>query len=39
MASAIPYTYAVEDKQHDVVSVNGFSEKSFKGRYIEFAIP
>jgi quinoprotein glucose dehydrogenase len=39
MASSIPSTYAVGDKQFVVVSVNGSSENNFKGGYIAFAIP
>jgi quinoprotein glucose dehydrogenase len=39
MASSIPSTYAVGDKQYVVVSVNGSSENNFKGGYIAFAIP
>jgi quinoprotein glucose dehydrogenase len=39
MASSIPSTYAVGNKQYVVVSVNGSSENNFKGGYIAFAIP
>jgi quinoprotein glucose dehydrogenase len=39
MASSIPSTYAVGDKQYVVVSVNGEQENNFKGGYIAFAIP
>jgi len=37
MASSIPSTYAVGDRQFVVVSVNG--EGDFMGGYIAFAIP
>ena len=39
MASSIPSTYAVGDKQYVVVSVNGEQQNNFKGGYIAFAIP
>jgi quinoprotein glucose dehydrogenase len=39
MASSIPSTYAVGNKQYLVVSVNGGKENNFKGGYIAFAIP
>ena len=39
MASSIPSTYAVGNKQYVVVSVNGKQENNFKGGYIAFAIP
>ncbi|HEY5745873.1 MAG TPA: PQQ-binding-like beta-propeller repeat protein [Chryseolinea sp.] len=39
MASSIPSTYAVGNKQYLVVSVNGESANNFKGGYIAFAIP
>jgi len=39
MASSIPSTYAVGNKQYVVVSVNGDQENNFKGGYIAFAIP
>jgi quinoprotein glucose dehydrogenase len=39
MASSIPSTYAVGNKQYVVVSVNGEQENNFKGGYIAFAIP
>ncbi|HTF18053.1 MAG TPA: c-type cytochrome, partial [Chryseolinea sp.] len=39
MASSIPSTYAVGDKQYVVVSVNGAQENNFKGGFIAFAIP
>jgi len=39
MASSIPSTYAVGNKQYVVVSVNGSAENNFKGGYIAFAIP
>jgi quinoprotein glucose dehydrogenase len=38
MASSIPSTYAVDNKQYVVVSVNGNKENDFKGGYISFAI-
>ncbi|MES2645786.1 MAG: PQQ-binding-like beta-propeller repeat protein [Bacteroidota bacterium] len=38
MASSIPSTYAVGNKQYLVVSVNGNQEKNFKGGYIAFTI-
>ncbi len=38
MATSIPSTYAVDDKQYVVVSVNGEPENNFKGGYIAFAI-
>ena len=38
MASSIPSTYAVGNKQYVVVSVNGDGEGKFKGGYIAFAI-
>lgn len=38
MATSIPSTYAVGDKQYVVVSVNGEPENNFKGGYIVFAI-
>lgn len=39
MASSIPSTYAVGNKQYVVVSVNGEQANNFKGGYIAFAIP
>lgn len=39
MATSIPSTYAVGDKQYVVVSVNGEQKNNFKGGYIAFAIP
>jgi quinoprotein glucose dehydrogenase len=39
MASSIPSTYAVGNKQYVVVSVNGEQQNNFKGGYIAFAIP
>ena len=39
MASSIPSTYSVGNKQYVVVSVNGERENNFKGGYIAFAIP
>ena len=39
MASSIPSTYAVGNKQYVVVSVNGEQKNNFKGGYIAFAIP
>lgn len=39
MASSIPSTYAVDDKQYVVISVNGEQANNFKGGYIAFAIP
>ena len=39
MASSIPSTYAVGNKQYVVVSVNGDQGNNFKGGYIAFAIP
>lgn len=39
MASSIPSTYAVGNKQYVVVSVNGEQRNNFKGGYIAFAIP
>ena len=38
MASSIPSTYAVGNKQYVVVSVNGEQKNNFKGGYIAFAI-
>jgi len=38
MASSIPSTYAADNKQYVVLSVNGNSENGFKGGYISFAI-
>lgn len=38
MASSIPSTYAVGNKQYVVLSVNGNSENGFKGGYISFAL-
>ena len=38
MASSIPSTYAVGNKQYVVVSVNGKEENGFKGGYISFAL-
>jgi quinoprotein glucose dehydrogenase len=38
MASSIPSTYAVGNKQYVVVSVNGEQENNFKGGYIAFAV-
>jgi quinoprotein glucose dehydrogenase len=39
MASSIPSTYAIDNKQFIVVSVNGNQQSNFKGGYIAFAIP
>ena len=39
MATSIPCTYAVDNSQYIVVSVNGSQENNFKGGYIAFAIP
>jgi quinoprotein glucose dehydrogenase len=39
MASSIPSTYAVGNKQYVVLSVNGEQKNNFKGGYITFAIP
>ncbi|MGN6492270.1 MAG: outer membrane protein assembly factor BamB family protein [Agriterribacter sp.] len=39
MASSIPSTYAVGNKQYVVVSVNGEQQNNFKGGYIAFALP
>lgn len=39
MATSIPSTYAIGDKQYLVVSVNGDQGNNFKGGYIAFAIP
>jgi len=39
MASSIPSTYAVGNKQYIVVSVNGEQKNNFKGGYISFALP
>ena len=39
MASSIPSTYSVGNKQYVVVSVNGEQQNNFKGGYIAFAIP
>jgi quinoprotein glucose dehydrogenase len=39
MASSIPSTYAVGDKQFVVLSVNAEPANNFKGGYIAFAIP
>jgi quinoprotein glucose dehydrogenase len=39
MATSIPSTYAVGNKQYVVVSVNGEQKNNFKGGYIAFAIP
>jgi len=39
MASSIPATYAVGNKQYVVVTVNGEQQNNFKGGYIAFAIP
>ncbi len=39
MASSIPSTYAVGNKQYLVLSVNGEQKNNFKGGYIAFAIP
>ena len=39
MATSIPSTYSVGNKQYVVVSVNGKQENNFKGGYIAFAIP
>jgi quinoprotein glucose dehydrogenase len=38
MASSIPSTYAVGNRQYVVVSVNGEQKNNFKGGYIAFAI-
>jgi quinoprotein glucose dehydrogenase len=38
MATSIPSTYAVGEKQYVVVSVNGEQKNNFKGGYIAFAI-
>jgi quinoprotein glucose dehydrogenase len=38
MASSIPSTYAVGNKQYVVVSVNGEQANNFKGGYIAFAL-
>ena len=38
MASSIPSTYSVGNKQYVVVSVNGEQKNNFKGGYIAFAI-
>jgi quinoprotein glucose dehydrogenase len=38
MATSIPSTYAVGEKQYVVVSVNGDQGNSFKGGYIAFAL-
>lgn len=39
MATSIPSTYAVGNKQYVVVSVNGEQKNNFKGGYIAFANP
>ena len=39
MATSIPSTYAIDNKQYLVVSVNGEKKNNFKGGYIAFAIP
>jgi quinoprotein glucose dehydrogenase len=39
MASSIPSTYAVGNRQYVVVAVNGEQKNNFKGGYIAFAIP
>jgi quinoprotein glucose dehydrogenase len=39
MATSIPSTYAVGDKQYVVVSVNGNPDADFKGGYLSFALP
>lgn len=39
MASSIPSTYAIGNKQYVVVSVNANQKNNFKGGYIAFAIP
>lgn len=39
MASSIPSTYAVGNKQYVIVAVNGNSYNGFKGGYICFALP
>ena len=39
MASSIPSTYAVGNRQYLVVSVNGEQANNFKGGYIAFALP
>ncbi|MFT4019471.1 MAG: PQQ-binding-like beta-propeller repeat protein [Agriterribacter sp.] len=39
MASSIPSTYAVDNKQYVVIAVNGQQENNFKGGYIAFSIP
>jgi quinoprotein glucose dehydrogenase len=39
MASSIPSTYAIGNKQYVVLSVNGEQQNNFKGGYIAFAIP
>jgi len=39
MATSIPSTYAIGNKQYVVVSVNGEQANNFKGGYIAFAIP
>jgi quinoprotein glucose dehydrogenase len=38
MATSIPSTYAVDDKQYVVVSVNGDSRNNFKGGYVAFSL-
>ena len=38
MASSIPSTYAIGNKQYVVVSVNGEQQNNFKGGYIAFTI-
>jgi len=39
MASSIPSTYSISNKQYVVVSGNGSQENNFKGGYIAFAVP
>jgi len=38
MASSIPSTYAVGNKQYVVISVNGEQDNNFKGGYIAFSL-
>ncbi|MEJ1237238.1 PQQ-binding-like beta-propeller repeat protein [Chryseolinea sp. T2] len=39
MASSIPSTYAIGDRQYVVLSVNAEPDNNFKGGYIAFALP
>lgn len=39
MASSVPSTYAIGNRQYVVVSVNGEQQNNFKGGYIAFALP